>query len=105
MNQNYPNFPNVPQGGQNPFMQQPPNMPGPNMTNPNMPYSPYGPNMIPAQMGGYSYIEGDNNLESRVTRLERQFRKLESRVSRIESNADLISDKDDISSTTNMYMI
>lgn len=79
----------------NPYMQQQPNMPG---------FQGYGPNMIPAQMGQYGYIDDDSNLEARVTRLERQIRKMESRISKIESKADLISDEDDMSST-NMLMI
>lgn len=87
-----PNFPSMPNQQQpNPYMQ------------PNMPPA-YGPNMIPAQMGQYGYIDEDGNLEARVTRLERQIRKLESRVSKLESKTDLINDNDDMSST-NMLMI
>ncbi len=90
-----PNFPGAPQPQQPPYMPQPNMQPG---------YPGYGPNMIPAQMGQYGYIDDDSNLEARITRLERQIRKLESRVSKLESKTDLINDNDDMSST-NMLMI
>ncbi len=73
--------------------------------NQNMNYMSYGPAAsVPAPVNPntdivYGYT--DDNLESRLTRLERQYRKLETRVSALESSSDIIIDD----TTNNMYMI
>lgn len=74
--------------------------------NSNNNYMSYGPNVGPngaiapynEPQYGYEY-EGD--LESRLSKLERQVRKLETRLSKIESSSEVIIED----TANNMYMI
>ncbi len=47
----------------------------------------------------------DNDLDNKISRLERQIQKLESRVSKLESLSAATNKDDDINITSNMYMI
>ena len=87
------------------FFNPTPNNMMPSGYNQNLNYMAYGPNVGPNGViapvdQGYGYPE-ENDIENRISSLERQVRKLETRVSKLESVSDIVIDD----STNNMYMI
>jgi hypothetical protein len=87
----------------NPQMMNPQMMPGiPNqMPMQNM----YNPNMVPEQMYQYGGYTNPENYEMRITKIEKMLKKLDSRILKIENNDGTVVEDDDITTSSNMYMI
>ncbi len=104
-------YPNYPQ--QNNFMPNNNFFPNPGMQNipqqmPQMAQmpGPYNPNMVPEQMNPYGgYPAYPEDYETRIMKIEKSLRRLETKIAKIESKGGSIINDDDITSSTNMYMI
>ena len=59
----------------------------------NSQYQAYGPNVIPEQMG----YNNNNDLDDRISKIERQIKNLDTRIQKLESAGNEVSD--------NLYMI
>lgn len=90
-------------------------MPNPNqMVMPNQQIMP-NQNMMPYQSANsyfyqgptnpYNYNIQNNDLESRLAKIERQINRLEHRISTLENNTNILSTEDYESTSTNMYMV
>ena len=89
----------------NPGMQQ---MPGQMMPGQQMPgqMPGYNPNMVPEQMNPYgNYQAYPEDYDTRIMKIEKSLKRLESKINKIENKNGSIIDDDDITSSTNMYMI
>ena len=53
----------------------------------------------------YNYNTQNNDLESRLAKIERQINRLEHRISALENNTNILSSEDYESINTNMYMV
>lgn len=82
-------YQNLNQGYSNPGMYVPPS--GYNI---NSQYQAYGPNVIPEQMGYTS----NNEINDRISKLERQVKNLDLRLQKLENVSNEVSD-------SNLYMI
>lgn len=89
-------YQNLNQGYQNPGMIYPPS--GYNL---NQEYQAYGPNVMPYNNGMNNNMNNNyninNDLEDRISKLERQIKTLDTRIQKLESVSNEIND--------NIYMI
>ena len=53
----------------------------------------------------YNYNTQNNDLESRLAKIERQINRMEHRINKLENNANILSTEDFESNNTNMYMV
>ncbi|MEG0794262.1 MAG: hypothetical protein RSF02_01300 [Bacilli bacterium] len=94
------NEPNMGYNGYDPNMNNmmPPNQPYPNTNN----YNPY-PQPMPNN--NIQFNNSSNDLESRLSKIERQLNRLDHRISKLEQNSTFISEEYDSTTNNNMYML
>ena len=77
----------------------------PNMGMPNMPFQSANSYFYQGPTNPYNYNTQDNDLESRLAKIERQINRMDHRISKLESNLNIYTTDDYESNTTNMYMV
>lgn len=70
-----------------------------------MPYQQANSYLYQGPTNPYNYNTQNNDLESRLAKIERQINRLEHRISALENNTNILSSGDYESINTNMYMV
>ena len=70
-----------------------------------MPYQQANSYLYQGPTNPYNYNTQNNDLESRLAKIERQINRLEHRISALEKNTNILSTEDYESTNTNMYMV
>ena len=83
-------------------------------------FQSYNPNMNPPMqeassyfyqggpinpMNNYNTYNSNNDIESRLAKIERQLNRIDYRVTKLENNSNIITSEDFDTSNSNMYML